>query len=418
VQPAKSLQQSTPLTESPTAVSSPPPSRGSALEVFKVAAGLGLTSFGGPVAHLGYFRREYVERRKWLDEQTYAELIGLCQSLPGPASSQLGIAIGTRRAGGLGGLAAWVGFTLPSAIALVVFAGIASSIDLAQAGWVHGLKIAAVAVVALAVYQMAKSLTPDWTRRAMAVLAAAAALLLTTPFAQVVIIGIGALVGLLLLAPPRPTATGDEPSPISRRVGVVALAAFFALLVLLPIAHAADGQAAAMVDSFYRDGALVFGGGHVVLPLLHTSVVDTGWVSNDQFLAGYGAAQAVPGPLFSFAAYLGAIQTPAPNGVPGAVIALLAIYLPSFLLIFGTLPFWHWLRRSPSFGKALAGTNAVVVGILVAALYTPIWTSAITGVLDVVVAALALLALLTGRVPPIVVVVACAIVGQVMTLLI
>jgi len=225
-------------------------------------------------------------------------------------------------------------------------------------------------------------------------------------------------VGLLLIAPPSPTATGDEPSPISRRVGVVALAAFFALLLLLPIWHAADGQAAAMVDSFYRDGALVFGGGHVVLPLLHTSVVDTGWVSNDQFLAGYGAAQAVPGPLFSFAAYLGAVQTPAPNGVPGAVIALLAIYLPSFLLIFGTLPFWHWLRRSPSFGKALAGTNAVVVGILLAALYTPIWTSAITGVLDVAVAALALLALMTGRVPPIAVVVACAIVGQLMTLLI
>jgi len=337
--------------------------------------------------------------------------------LPGPASSQLGIAIGTRRAGGLGGLAAWVGFTLPSAIALVIFAAFASTVDLSQAGWVHGLKIAAVAVVALAVYQMALRLTPDWTRRVMAALAAAAALLLTTPFAQVAIIGAGALVGLVLLKPPPPSNTGDGRSPISRGIGIAALVTFFALIVLLPIARAADGQVAAMVDSFYRDGALVFGGGHVVLPLLHTSVVDTGWVSNDQFLAGYGAAQAVPGPLFSFAAYLGAIQTPAPNGIPGAVIALVAIYLPSFLLIFGTLPFWHWLRRSPSFGKALAGTNAVVVGLLLAALYTPIWTSAITGVLDVVVAAVALAALATGRVPPIVVVVACAIVGELMTLL-
>lgn len=417
MQPAKSLQPSTPLPDPAAQAATRAAQRGSALEVFRVAAGLGLTSFGGPVAHLGYFRREYVERRKWLDEQTYAELIGLCQSLPGPASSQLGIAIGTRRAGGLGGLAAWVGFTLPSAIALVIFAAFASAADLSQAGWVHGLKIAAVSVVALAVYQMAKRLTPDWTRRAMAVAAAAAALLLTTPFAQVAIIGAGALAGLLILAPPQSTASDDEPSPISRRVGIVALVTFFCLLVLLPIAHAADGQVAATVDSFYRDGALVFGGGHVVLPLLHTSVVDTGWVSNDQFLAGYGAAQAVPGPLFSFAAYLGAIQAPAPNGVPGAALALIAIYLPSFLLIFGTLPFWHSLRRSPSFGKALAGTNAVVVGILVAALYTPIWTSAITGVLDVVVAAVALLALMTGRVPPIFAVVACAIVGQLMTLL-
>jgi chromate transporter len=265
---------------------------------------------------------------------------------------------------------------------------------------------------------MAKRLTPDWTRRAMAVAATVAALLLTTPFAQVAIIGVGAVVGLLILAPPPSTSSSDEQSPISRRVGLIALATFFALLIVLPLARAADGQVAAMVDSFYRDGALVFGGGHVVLPLLHTSVVDTGWVSNDQFLAGYGAAQAVPGPLFSFSAYLGAIQAPMPNGVPGAAIALIAIYLPSFLLIFGTLPFWHWLRRSPSFGKALAGTNAVVVGILVAALYTPIWTSAITGVLDVAVAAVALLALMTGRVPPIVVVVACAIVGELMTLLI
>jgi chromate transporter len=423
MQPGKWLQPWAPLTDPVAADRTASPgrtaqSRGTVLEVLRVATGLGLTSFGGPVAHLGYFRREYVERRKWLDERTYAELVGLCQSLPGPASSQLGIAIGTRRAGALGGVAAWVGFTLPSAIALVIFAAFASSVDLADAGWVHGLKIAAVAVVALAVYQMARRLTPDWTRRVMAVIAAAAALLLTTPFAQIAIIGVGAVAGLLILAPPEPTTTDDERSPISRAIGIAALATFFGLVVLLPIARVGDGQVAAMVDAFFRDGALVFGGGHVVLPLLHTSVVDTGWVSNDQFLAGYGAAQAVPGPLFSFAAYLGAIQAPSPNGIPGALIALVAIYLPSFLLIFGTLPFWHWLRRSPSFGKALAGTNAVVVGLLVAALYTPIWTSAITGVLDVVVAAAALTALATGRVPPIVVVVGCAIVGQLMTLVI
>ncbi len=385
---------------------------GSALEVLGVATRLGLTSFGGPIAHLGYFRREYVERRRWLDDATYGELVALCQFLPGPASSQLGIAIGTRRAGLLGGLAAWIGFTLPSAAALVAFGLLTASSDLSRAGWVHGLKLAAVAVVAQAVYLMARRLTPDWRRRALAAVAAAISLAWATPLSQVAIISGGGLAGWLLIAAPSATTDSAETSPVSSRVGVVALALFFVLLALLPALRALDGQPAALVDSFYRAGALVFGGGHVVLPLLHTSVVDPGWVSNDRFLAGYGAAQAVPGPLFSFAAYLGGVASLAPSGIAGAALALGAIYLPAFLLIWGTMPFWHRLRTSVRFRRALAGTNAAVVGILVAALYTPIWTSAVGAPIDVTVAAVGLAALMTGRVPPIVVVAASALAGQ------
>ncbi|NJD27199.1 MAG: chromate efflux transporter, partial [Chloroflexi bacterium] len=307
----------------------------SIVDVLAVSLRLGLTSFGGPIAHLGYFRREYVERRGWIDEHSYADLLALCQFLPGPASSQLGIAIGTRRAGMVGGLVAWLGFTLPSAIALVAFGLLTASVDLSPAGWVHGLKLAAVAVVAQAVYAMARTLTPDWPRRLVAVLAAVVALLWTTPFSQVAIIAAGALVGRFLLVPPAARPTGPESSPISRRVGVLALGAFFGLLLGLPLLRAvADGQALALFDTFYRAGALVFGGGHVVLPLLHSTVVEPGWVSNDQFLAGYGAAQAVPGPLFTFSAYLGTVSAPPPNGLAGATIALVAIFLPSFLLIF------------------------------------------------------------------------------------
>jgi chromate transporter len=381
-------------------------------EVLAVSLRLGLTSFGGPIAHLGYFRREYVERRHWLDEHSYADLVALCQFLPGPASSQLGIAIGTRRAGMLGGVAAWIGFTLPSAIALTLFGLLTTSVDLSTAGWVHGLKLAAVAVVAQAVHAMARTLTPDWPRRAVAVLAAAVALAWATPFAQVAVIVAGALVGRFLLAAPAPRPTGPEPSPISRRVGILALGACFGLLAGLPLLRAiSDGQAVAMFDAFYRAGALVFGGGHVVLPLLHSTVVDPGWVGNDQFLAGYGAAQAVPGPLFTFSAYLGTVSAVPPNGLTGATLALVAIFLPSFLLIFGALPFWDELRGSAGFRRALSGTNAAVVGILLAALYTPVWTSAVAGPLDVAVAALGLALLLSGRVPPIVVVVFSALLG-------
>jgi chromate transporter len=385
---------------------------GSALEVLGVALRLGLTSFGGPIAHLGYFRREYVEHRRWLDETAYADFVALSQLLPGPASSQVGILVGTRRAGVAGGIAAWLGFTLPSAIALVVFGLLARNTDLSSAGWVEGLKIAAVAIVAQAVYLMAKTLTPDWRRRLVAVLAAIVALTWTTPFAQVAIIAGGALIGRLLLPAPIVPPTGPEPSPVSRRVGVLCLAAFVVLLFGLPLVVRAGGQPVALFEAFFRSGALVFGGGHVVLPLLHATVVDPGWVSNDAFLAGYGAAQAVPGPLFTFAAYLGAVSGPSPNGVAGATIALIAIFLPSFLLVFGALPFWDRLRGWTSFRRALAGTSAAVVGILFAALYTPVWTSAITAPVDVGIAAIALAMLLTGRVPPLAIVAFCAAAGQ------
>ena len=349
--------------------------------------GLGLTSFGGPVAHIGYFRREYVERRGWLDAGAFGDLVALCQFLPGPASSQLGIAIGTRRAGPLGGFVAWLGFTLPSAIALTALGLVAASADLANAGWVHGLKLAAVAVVAQAVWLMAGTLTPDWPRRALALAAAAVALAWTTPFAQVAIIAAGALVGSLAAgaAARDPDRRGAEPGVASRRESP-ASRLLAGLLLGLPLLRAADGQPVALFDAFFRSGALVFGGGHVVLPLLHATVVEPGWVTESQFLAGYGAAQAVPGPLFTFAGYLGAISAPAPNGIPGATIALAGIFLPSFLLIFGALPFWDWLRGSVGFRRALAGINAAVVGILLAALYTPIWTGAVTAPIDAVVA--------------------------------
>jgi chromate transporter len=311
-----------------------------------------------------------------------------------------------------GGVAAWLGFTLPSAMALTMLGLVAASNDLSGAGWVHGLKVAAVAVVAQAVWVMSASLAPDWPRRAVAIVAAVVALVWATPFAQVAIIAAGAIVGRWLLAPGPMPVTRDEPSPVSRRVGLVALVAFVVLLVALPVLRAGGGQAVAMAEAFYRSGALVFGGGHVVLPLLHSTVVDPGWVSDGQFLAGYGAAQAVPGPLFTFAAYLGAVSGPVPNGVPGAALATVAIFLPSFLLIFGALPFWDWLRGSVAVRRALTGTNAVVVGILLAALVTPVWTGAITGPLDVLVAAGALGLLMSGRVPPVIVVGLCALAGQ------
>ena len=386
--------------------------RGSALEVLAVALRLGLTSFGGPIAHIGYFRREYVERRRWLDEAAFADLVALCQSLPGPASSELGIAIGTRRAGMRGGLAAWLGFTLPSAAALIVLGLYASSSDLSGAGWVHGLKLAAVAVVAAAVLGMARTLTPDWTRRGLALAALAVALLIATPLTQLGVIAGGALLGLLLIRNSAPPPTPDEASPLSRRVGLAALGLFFGLLVALPLAdQIADSQTLNLVGGIYSSGALVFGGGHVVLPLLHATTVDPGFVSQDQFLAGYGAAQAVPGPLFTFAAFLGTVSNVSPSGIAGGLLALAAIFLPAFLLIWGTLPFWHDLRRSSSFRRALSGTNAAVVGLLAAALYNPVWTSAVGSWIDVAICAAAFVVLVVARMPPIVVVVLCAVAG-------
>jgi len=386
---------------------------GRVLEVLRASLRLGLVSFGGPIAHLGYFRHEYVERRRWLDESTYADLVALCQFLPGPASSQLGIAIGTTRAGVPGGIAAWLGFTLPSAIALVVFAMATTSVDVATTGWVHGLKLAAVAVVAQAVLSMWRSLASDRPRATIAIAAAFVALVWSTPFSQIAIIGTGALIGRWLLAPGVARLDVSDPGPVSRGFGAGALVLFVALLVGLPLLRAATGlQSVALADGFYRAGSLVFGGGHVVLPLLHDSVVQQGWVTEDRFLAGYGAAQAVPGPLFTFAAYLGFVTEPAPNGIFGAVIALVAIFLPSLLLIWGALPFWDLLRRSVGFQRALAGTNAAVVGILLAALYTPIWTSGVTGPADVALALAAFGLLVFWEAPPWLVVILAASAGQ------
>ncbi len=370
--------------------------RHGALEVLGAATRLGLTSFGGPVAHLGYFRDEYVARRRWIDEGTYADLVALCQFLPGPASSQVGIAIGIFRAGLLGGLAAWVGFTLPSAIALVVFGLGIRGLDLSGAGWLHGLKIVAVAVVAQAVWGMARSLCPDRERASIAILAALAGSVWPTPGGQVLVIALAGLAGLRLFPGSASAAVSLVRVPITRALGVGALALFFALLLGLPILrYFIPSHPLAVFDSFYRTGSLVFGGGHVVLPLLQAEVVPPGWVSNEAFLAGYGAAQAVPGPLFTFAAYLGAVMETAPGGWAGAALALVAIFLPAFLLVVGALPFWEALRGRPAFQAALRGINGAVVGLLLAALYHPVWTSAIQGPTDfaLALAAFGLLAL-------------------------
>ena len=357
------------------------------LEVLWVATRLGLTSFGGPVAHIGYFREEYVGRRKWVDEATYVDLVALCQFLPGPASSQVGMAIGITRAGLLGGLAAWLGFTLPSAIALVAFAYGVRSLGVADAWWLHGLKVVAVAVVALAVWTMARSLTPDGKRAGLAIAAAAGALLWPTGLGQIAIIAVGALLGWRFFPGVLAVRGTRARIPVGRRLGACMLTLFVALLVALPVARELTGsRSLAVFDSFFRAGSLVFGGGHVVLPLLQSEVVPPGWVTNEEFVAGYGAAQAVPGPLFTFAAYLGAVMGPRPNGLAGATIALVAIFLPSFLLIVGTLPFWDTLRARADFQGALRGINAAVVGLLLAALYQPVWTSAIRGPRDLALA--------------------------------
>ncbi|HEX3349654.1 MAG TPA: chromate efflux transporter [Acetobacteraceae bacterium] len=380
---------------------------GSAGEVFLAFLRLGLTSFGGPIAHLGYFRAEFVERRRWLGERTYADLVALSQFLPGPASSQTGFAIGLLRGGPLGGLAAWTGFTVPSAILLVLFAygatGIAGSA--LGAGVLHGLKLVAVAIVAQAVLGMARSLCPDRARASIAVAALALAVAAPGSLAQVGAILLGGLAGLWFC---RDAGAGLPESihlPVSRRAGVVCLVLFFLLLALsfVPVPSAA----VALFDAFYRSGALVFGGGHVVLPLLRDAVVTPRWVPDGAFLAGYGAAQAVPGPLFTFAAYLGAVI----GGVPGAVVALLAIFLPGILVLVGTLPFWTALRSYGGAQAAMRGINAAVVGLLGAALYDPVWTSAVQGRADFAIAAAGFVLLVAWRTPPLVVVVLSAAAG-------
>ena len=380
---------------------------GSFLEVLAVATRLGLTSFGGPIAHLGYFRDEYVIRRKWLDERTYADLLALCQFLPGPASSQVGIGIGIARAGLPGALAAWLGFTLPSAIALVAFAyGINAVGDAAGSGWLHGLKVVAVAVVAQAVCGMARGLCPDRERATLAMVAAIMTLGWPSAIGQVLAIGVAGLIGWFFLPAKELSADAHRRFPISKRLGFFAWVIFFAFLFGLPLLRQiAPNHSLVVLDSFFRVGSLVFGGGHVVLPLLQAEVVGPGWVNNEQFVAGYGATQAMPGPLFTFSAYLGAVM----NGWSGGLLTLVAVFLPSFLLVIGALPFWDLLRTRSVFQSALSGINAAVVGLLLAALYKPVWTSAIHAPADFGLGLVAFGLLMFWKWPPWLVVVLTAV---------
>uniref|UniRef100_UPI0038B36C00 chromate efflux transporter n=1 Tax=Algihabitans albus TaxID=2164067 RepID=UPI0038B36C00 len=389
--------------------------RGRAGEVFTAFAKLGVTAFGGPVAHLGYFRTEFVQRRRWLDDRTYGEYVALAQFLPGPASSQVGMALGAHRAGWLGGLAAWTAFTLPSALLMIAFAyGVVALGDVSGAGWLTGLKLVAVAVVVQALWQMANSLCPDRPRAGLALGGAALALLAPVFFGsavwgQVGAILLGGMIGAVAFR--RDASNADYGGlAVGRGFGALLLGSFFVLLVLLPPLASADGTLA-VFDSFYRAGALVFGGGHVVLPLLQAETVPTGWVEPDLFLAGYGAAQALPGPLFTFAAYLGAAKEGAPSGLLGGAIALIAVFLPGALLIFGVLPFWQTLRRKPAMAGAVTGANAAVVGILLAALYDPLWTGTVTAVENFVFLLAALALLMLVKVPPWAVVAAGALAG-------
>ncbi|WMT91192.1 chromate efflux transporter [Pelagibacterium sp. H642] len=389
------------------------PSRpaGNAVEVLLAFLKLGLTAFGGPIAHLGYFRDEFVTRRRWLTEAAYADLVALCQFLPGPASSQVGFGLGLMRAGPLGALAAFLAFTLPSALLMVAFAFGAAMIDgPIGSGILTGLKIVAVAIVAQAVWGMAKSLTPDRQRATIAVLAVLLVVALGGSAGQIAAIVFGAVAGYTVCRDlPLPEA-GPVAFPVSRLAGFIALALFFVLLFALPLLSATS-QSLAVFDAFYRSGSLVFGGGHVVLPLLQAETVAPGWVSEDAFLAGYGAAQAMPGPLFTFAAYLGAVLGPEPNGVAGAAIALAAIFLPGFLLLVGVLPFWNQLSARPWARAAMAGTNAAVVGILGAALYDPVFTSAITSPGAFALALVCFALLMVWKAPPWLVVIVAALGG-------
>ena len=389
--------------------------QGSFFEVLWISTRLGLTSFGGPIAHLGYFHEEYVKRRKWIDERSYADLVALCQFLPGPASSQVSIAIGIARARLLGGVAAWLGFTMPSALELIAFAfGIGAFASAADAGWLHGLKVVAVAVVAQAVWGMARSLCPDRERATIAILASILTLAWPTAVGQLLSIAVAGLAGLIIFPGAASSAPSQMRFPIGKKTGIAAWSIFFALLIGLPLLRQIQpGHALEVFDSFFRVGSLVFGGGHVVLPLLQAEVVGPGWITNEQFVAGYGAAQAVPGPLFTFSAYLGAVMGPEPNGWTGAMLALAAIFFPSFLLIAGALPFWDVLRTVPVFQSALKGINAAVVGLLLTALYKPVWTSAIYSPADLGLGLLAFGLLMYWKTPPWLVVVLTAVGGEV-----
>lgn len=390
-----------------------PSGRQSVFSVFSSFLKLGLTSFGGPIAHIGYFRDEFVVRRKWLDDRVYADLVALCQFTPGPASSKVGIGIGLAKAGLPGAFAAWLAFTTPSALALLLFAyGVDAFADNLNAGWLHGLKVVAVAVVAQAVWGMAKNLCPDAQRFTLAVVASVIAMLWPTSLGQVGAIGLGAVIGWAFLGGKQDDTHVSMNISLGKTAGAICLALFFALLIGLPAASAIyHSQPLALFDSFYRSGSLVFGGGHVVLPLLQSEVVPPGWMSNDVFLAGYGAAQAVPGPLFTFAAYLGALMGPEPNGWQGALLCIVAIFLPAFLLTIGVLPFWDDLRRFKAVRSALVGVNAAVVGLLLAALYHPVWTSAIKAPADFGLGLAAFALLMFWKTPPWLVVILCAVGG-------
>lgn len=376
--------------------------RESAWTIFLVFLRLGLTSFGGPIAHLGYFRDEFVVRRRWLSERSYSDLIALCQFLPGPASSQVGIAVGMARSGLRGAFAAWCGFTLPSAVALILFAQAASVWGASWSpGALHGLMLVAVAVVTQAVWGMARTLCPDAPRIAIALLSAVAVLLRPDAWGQIGTIVLGGIVGAMFFGRVASPSHEALPMRMSRRFGALSLTAFFVLLLALPLAARLwPVPELAIFSAFYRVGSLVFGGGHVVLPLLQAAVVPTGWISDDVFLTGYGAAQAVPGPLFAFAGFLGAAMSAGPGGWWGGLLCLVAIFLPSWLLVLGVLPFWDALRRNARMQAALAGVNAAVVGLLLAALYRPVWTSAVHGLGDAVLVVLGVVALIRWKLPP------------------
>jgi chromate transporter len=388
--------------------------KGRVNEVFSAFLKLGLTSFGGPIAHLGYFRDEMVVRRRWLDESAYADLVALCQFLPGPASSQVGFSLGVLRGNGLlGGLAAWFAFTMPSAVILFAFAMSAAAFTGPVAeGFLHGLKLVAVAVVAQAIWGMARTLTPDRARAGIALAAIAIVVFFAGSFGQIAAIALGACAGLWLCQGEAAPVSGHLNFPVTPLRGGFALAVFAALLLIPPaVATATGSQALALFDAVYRSGAFVVGGGHVVLPLLQAQVVTPGWVTNEAFLAGYGLAQAVPGPLFTFAAYLGAVMVPPPNGLAGATIALVALLLPGMLLVYGMLPFWDALRTRPAAQAAMRGTNAAVVGILGAALYSPVWTSAVLTPRDFALALGGFLLLTVWKLPPWIVVALLAAAG-------
>ena len=387
---------------------------GSPFEVLLAFLKLGVSCFGGPIAHIGYFRDEFVVRRRWLDDAAYADLVALCQFLPGPASSQVGFSIGLARAGYLGGLAAWTGFTLPSAIILVMFAyGATMLTGPAGVGLLHGLMLVAVAIVAQAVWGMARTLCTDRQRATIALVAALILLYTTSPLAQIATIAGGGVAGLWLCRTPATAMSPHLVAAVSPRAGLVALLAFLVLLVGLPLVRDFHhSQTLALFDAFYRSGALVFGGGHVVLPLLRGAFVPPGWVSDDVFLAGYGAAQAIPGPLFSFAAYLGAVVHPSPHGLAGAALGLLAIFLPGILIVIGALPFWNSLRQRAGAQAVMRGVNAAVVGLLGAALYNPIWTSSVRTAADLGIALIGFILLTAWRAPPLLVVGVSALLGM------